>query len=115
MDNVVSNCMSGTPAACSFWQQRCADNDNCSACMAGIDGGDNARTIALSWTTPSCQMVLGGDSNAAHYTLNIAMGCPGITACRSAVSECVHGYGDACIACVNGSAPPVKPLSARSC
>jgi hypothetical protein len=106
MDNVVSKCMSGTPAACSFWQQRCADNDNCSTCMAGIDGGDNARTIALGWTTPSCQMVLGDDSNAARYTQNIAMGCPGITACRSAVSECVHGYGDECIACVNGSAPP---------
>jgi hypothetical protein len=61
MDNVVSNCMSGTPAACSFWQQRCADNDNCSTCIAEIDGGDNARTIALDWSTPSCwrQMVWG--------------------------------------------------------
>jgi len=32
MDRIASSCISSNAAACGFSQQRCADNNNCSAC-----------------------------------------------------------------------------------
>jgi hypothetical protein len=111
MDSVVSSCMDSNAAACDFWRQRCADDVKCGACLAGIGNGNNAREIVASWwSTPACQRV-AQDLFAVNYVNSITKGCPDISACRAAVSNCVIDYGEDCIACINGSEPPSPTTS----
>ena len=39
LDSVVDNCIASDAAACIYWRQRCADNVNCSACLAVMVNG----------------------------------------------------------------------------
>jgi hypothetical protein len=110
LDNVVYHCIGSTFEACDFWHQRCADNANCSACLADMGNGDNARAIAAEWSSPFCRSALQ-DSVAVGFLVDLTSGCPGIGACRVAVSNCVLDHGDVCIACVNGSAASSQAAS----
>jgi hypothetical protein len=107
LDNAVNPCSNSNADVCSFWHQRCADNINCSACLAGMGNGNNALANAADWSTPACRRALQ-DSFAVHYLVSIAAGCPGVSACRKDVTGCVikdHGDG-MCTACLDGSASP---------
>jgi hypothetical protein len=107
VDTVVFYCSHNTEAACGFWRQRCADNVNCGACLASMGNGDNARAIAADWSKPDCQRALR-DGLALTYIGVVTTGCPGISTCRTVVTNCISNpsYSDLCIACINGSAPP---------
>ena len=104
VDNVVTTCIYSSAAACDFWRQRCADNVNCNLCLAEMSNGDNALEAVASWLTTACQEALH-DRFAASYLISITQGCPGISACRVAVTEGVKADGGTFIACINGSAP----------
>ena len=106
MDNFVNYCTDGNAAACAFWRQRCADNLDCGACLAGMGDDDNLRAMAADWSTPACKRILGllYEGVAPFYLLSITTACPGSSACRYTVTNCVMQYGDLCVACINGSA-----------
>jgi hypothetical protein len=104
MDNIVSACFDSDAVSCSFWRQRCADDVNCHDCLAAMGNGDSASAIAADWSSPACQRAVQ-DGMAVHYLSNVAE-CPGISTCRTVVTACSLSYGDFCIACFNGSAPP---------
>jgi hypothetical protein len=110
MDNYVEDCFDNSAVACNFWRQRCADDVACSACISGMDNDDSSSAIAIDWSSPACRSVVqpnnAGSLFAATYLTAIAIGCPGISACRNAVTNCVMSYGDKCISCFNGSALP---------
>jgi hypothetical protein len=105
LDNVVKECISSNTAACDFWRQRCADNAICSACLAVMSNGDSLGAAASDWSTPACQRA-AQDVFASDYLQAITIGCPGISACRRTVVDCVATYGNDCTACINGSAAP---------
>ena len=106
VDDVVISCIGSSAVACDFWHQRCADNGDCEACISPMGNGDDARAVAADWSTPPCQRAAQNEF-AANILVSIASaGCPGISACRRTVTPCAIQYGDACLACINGSAPP---------
>ena len=105
MDNVVDSCIQGDYVSCGFLRQRCADNVNCSACLAAMGYGESVREVVAEWSTPSCQRAMF-DPIALGILNSMTLGCPYISGCQSVASNCVVGYGDACFACLNGSAPP---------
>jgi hypothetical protein len=105
LDNLVKNCYGSNPVACSFWHQRCADKADCGPCLALMGNGDSARAIATDWSAPDCQRV---DSYSRTYLINIANECPSMSTCRSSIADCVSLEGEACLACLNGSAPPAS-------
>jgi hypothetical protein len=108
VNNVVNFCTDNNAAACDFWHQRCADDVNCSACLADMQGNvDSTREIAADWSTAACRRTLQ-DSVAVSYLNAMTSGCPDISACRLAISNCIIYNGDVCISCLNGSAPPDK-------
>jgi hypothetical protein len=104
LDNVVGTCMVSSAAACDFWSQRCSSNEDCGSCLAGMGNGDNAGALATDWSAPACQRAMQ-DSFALDYLTYTSSGCPGISACRAAVTTCVFSYNDTCLLCINGSAP----------
>ena len=104
IDLVVSHCMGSNAVACAFWRQRCADNTDCDACLADMGNGD--RAVVADWSTRACQRALAHDFFAPLYLNAIGGGCPGISTCRFAVTDCVVNSGDVCLACLNGSASP---------
>ena len=103
LNNVVSECSSNA-VACSFWEQRCADNANCDACLAVMGSRQSALATAADWSTIACQRMISDDF-AMVYLININTVCTAITLCRQAVTHCVVEFNDACILCINGSAP----------
>jgi hypothetical protein len=105
MDHVVLSCMARDAAACDFWRQRCADNAKCLDCLAVMGNSENVRQIADEFSSTSCQRA-ASDGAALDYVNAITKGCPDISACRTAVSDCVIDFGDDCVACINGSALP---------
>ena len=104
LDGVVSTCFNSNTVACDFWGQRCADNSNCSACLERLSNGVSARLITADWSTSACQAA-AADSVATQYLKSMAIGCPSTSTCQIAITNCVYGYGDTCLACLNGSAP----------
>jgi hypothetical protein len=104
LDHAVVYCIDSNAVACDFWRQRCANNVDCDSCLVGMGNGDNARAIAADWSTAACQRA-AHDHLTAFYLTAIAHGCPGISACREAITHCVLSKGDSCITCLNGSAP----------
>jgi len=105
LDNVVGTCMVSSAAACDFWSQRCSNNEDCGSCLAGMGNGDSLSALAADWSAPACQSAVQ-DSFAVFYLNAISTGCPGISACRIAVTSCVFYFRDTCLLCINGSAPP---------
>jgi hypothetical protein len=55
MDGVASFCFYSEQPACSFWRQRCADNINCSSCLAVMGNSGSADDQAADWSTLACQ------------------------------------------------------------
>jgi hypothetical protein len=111
VDSVVDYCINSDAVACDFWRQRCADNVNCGECLDGIGNGNIARVFAAEWSAPSCQRAMQ-DFFALHYLYAISRGCPGISKCRNAVTNCLFQYGEPCIACINGLLPANSSCSA---
>jgi serine/threonine protein kinase len=107
LDNVVGACVAGDEAVCGFAEQRCAQNANCSACLAGMSNSNTGVDIVNDFSSASCIKAMQ-DSYASAYLLTISQGCPGISHCRATVSACLLGSNhrkDLCGPCVDGSAP----------
>jgi hypothetical protein len=89
LDDVMDWCSAGTSVACSYWQQRCADNSDCTSCLEEMGNGDSAQAIVADYTTESCVIAAAGQIG---YLDEIAHSCSNIGACRRAVSQCVFQY-----------------------
>jgi len=107
LDESVFTCFNSNNVACNYWRQRCAHNSNCSACLVEMGNGVIARNIVADWSTPACQMA-ATDEKATFYLTAMVIGCPGISTCRNAITNCIFSYGDKCLGCLNGSAPTIQ-------
>jgi hypothetical protein len=103
LDAVVGNCVDKDAVACDYFLQRCADNSDCSACLAGMGNDNNARANAEGMSTPPCQRALQ-DGNAIQYLSAISSSCSGVSRCRNVVVACFLEFGEVCTPCVDGTA-----------
>ena len=65
IEGLVGSCSGSSTTLCGFWQQRCADDEDCSACLAVMGNGDSLRAIAADWSSPACRHV-GAISTAGY-------------------------------------------------
>ena len=98
MDQLVHGCLGTSDAGCSYALQRCTDAGPCGECVAMINNGNNARSVAQSLSSPSCTAALNAsDFPGTMYMVDFT--CSQVGSCLSAVTAYVRTYHDRAISC----------------
>lgn len=104
INSVVFACSVMDTAGCSFWHERCSNNDNCTACLGNISNAYSIHEIALATLSTGCQRVLR-DATATLYLYGVLLACRSTTRCQQAVANCVNDHQEACLVCLLGATP----------